>query len=463
MLGLNSTANRASSEGSGFDFYHHFNLSFRFSLFRGNGPVSCLLFEQASTVDAVCITILNNSCASCESRPGLIRASDSDVVLVNCVFAGNVFDIFLAALETDPGRVTFINCIFDIDAINKTNGVEYTEVSCRFLADPTSPPECITALLAEVPEPSPTPQATPIGISQTGHDSVLLGADDEVVMAVSEPPIFVILPELVDVEAIVYDYAGTPRGRFSSPTAVFFSEMGGRISFRALNATTLRYFVVRTYVQCARYWVSSAPIERWGASRTGGNFTIGDSQDNCLFHISDNSTDVTGAYHTEYMFDFLFYQYSGSASTVQFYTGNGTIAATSDYVTAFRWASDSGEVSQSFEVRLTSNLSSLPYSGCQAQGTAPAPILLPFEDEIAPAPTVSPVLEVGPTSTNTPQPPENEHLDRAVIAVISAAIAVVVVVIVVAIVVAVRTRLRRLPEETKQTLGPLDLYINQPQ
>jgi hypothetical protein len=198
-------------------------------------------------------------------------------------------------------------------------------------------------------------------------------------MSISSFPVFVTFPAITDLSVTVFGSDGVEVGRFASPStifAVYFSEAGGEIVFTANAATTLGYVAAKSSWGCATYFVSSSPSEKWSASQTKGNFTIGNSQDICLLHVSDAVTEVSGYYETQEDVDRLYYQYSGSTATGQFYTGTGTVSGSSSYLTFFRWSSDDDGLSRSFGVQLSSPLSSFPYRVAVVSGTSAAPILL---------------------------------------------------------------------------------------
>jgi K+-transporting ATPase c subunit len=138
----------------------------------------------------------------------------------------------------------------------------------------------------------------------------------------------------------------------------------------------LEYFTIRSSFSCARCFVSSSPFERWSATEADGNFTIGGSEDVCLFHVSDALTTVTGSYNIGESFDRLYYQHSGLQSTTQSYTGSGTISDMSEYLTVFYWHSEADTAAKSITVHLSSSLLSLPRRRCEGSGTGPDPIIL---------------------------------------------------------------------------------------
>jgi hypothetical protein len=124
------------------------------------------------------------------------------------------------------------------------------------------------------------------------------------------------------------------------------------------------------------YFVSSSPSERWSASQKKGNFTIGNSQSICMFHVSDIVTHVSGVFDTELGFDYLYHQYSGSTLARQGYSGIGSFAEDSVGLTAFQWSSDDDGLSNSFAVEFDSPLSSLPRRLGHGSGDSAEPILV---------------------------------------------------------------------------------------
>jgi hypothetical protein len=130
------------------------------------------------------------------------------------------------------------------------------------------------------------------------------GPDDEIVMNVSGHPIFVILPETAKLFGIVYNIDGVAIGSVTSDTSVlvvFFSESPGSLVLRLNGSVMLRYFgfAYPGDWKCFKYYVSTSMNERWCGSASGCNVTIGNSQDTCLFHVSDNVTAISGDYYTE--------------------------------------------------------------------------------------------------------------------------------------------------------------------
>jgi hypothetical protein len=196
---------------------------------------------------------------------------------------------------------------------------------------------------------------------------------------ISEHPMFVIMPELLRLSTVVYDADGDVGSNFSSPTnvfAVYFSESKGSFVSKARDQTNLQYFAVKRYFPCSVYFMSSSRDEKWSASEAKGNSTIGNSQDVCLLHVSDNVTSVAGVFDTESGFDYLYDHSSGSTSTLRFYTGSGFFSESSDHFPVFRWNSDDQKLSNSFSVQLSSPLSSLSSRQCSGSGTSASPIIL---------------------------------------------------------------------------------------
>ena len=92
---INSSANYAEVAGSAFHFFQHFNLSLHFCTFSRNAPANCLFFsDYIINSDISCVVVLNNSCQSHVTYPGLIFVL-STLAMSNCVFQSNTFDYFL--------------------------------------------------------------------------------------------------------------------------------------------------------------------------------------------------------------------------------------------------------------------------------------------------------------------------------------------------------------------------------
>jgi hypothetical protein len=176
----------------------------------------------------------------------------------------------------------------------------------------------------------------------------------------------------------IYNSHNVEVDNFSSGTSVFvvyFSESGGRIVFKATAPITLVYFSMKSLWQCWNYFVNSSLRERWGS---GDNFTIGNSQDICLFYISKNVATVSGEYDTQIDFDVLNYEYSDARTSS--YTGSGSFSAVSNYYTAFRWHSNLVTPSVSISVQLSSPSSLLSSRSSVGAGTSSEPIIL-MDDE----------------------------------------------------------------------------------
>jgi hypothetical protein len=193
----------------------------------------------------------------------------------------------------------------------------------------------------------PVPTAIPIWIDGMSKNSVSLHPGQQLVMRISAVPLFVVLPVISNLSAAVYDSDNKQTDSFAAPTsvlAVYFSRSIGHLIFTATAATALEYFSILPLWECSIYYLSTSPFETWSATQTGGNFTIDNSQNICLLHISDNVTIVSGNYNVEMGFDSLYYQYSSGSN---YYTGAGIIAATSNYFTSFCWSSDATDPSKS--------------------------------------------------------------------------------------------------------------------
>jgi hypothetical protein len=146
------------------------------------------------------------------------------------------------------------------------------------------------------------PSSIEIGVNETSYKPISVDAGQQLVMSVSGYPIFVIIPSISDLSAIVYDSNNVSSRSFAAPTkafAVYFSESCGHITFTASSRTALKYFAMKLSFPCRNYHLSSSPNVEWTGTRSEGNFTIGNSQDICFLHVSDNVTDVTVNYITE--------------------------------------------------------------------------------------------------------------------------------------------------------------------
>jgi hypothetical protein len=100
--------------------------------------------------------MINNSC-HLGALPGLIFI-EGNVELFSCVFQSNDFDAFVGS-GSFPGYITFINCAFDIQSLNKTNSVVFSTTMCTFVPQPTSLPQCANTATnpSKTPSQNPTP------------------------------------------------------------------------------------------------------------------------------------------------------------------------------------------------------------------------------------------------------------------------------------------------------------------
>jgi hypothetical protein len=190
---------------------------------------------------------------------------------------------------------------------------------------------------------------------------------------------FVILPVMSNLSVVVYDSNNKQTDSITARTsvlAVYFSLSNGHLIFTATATTTLEYFSILPPWNCSIYYLSTSPIETWSPTQTEGNFTIDNSQNICLFHISDNLTVVTVNYNIEKGFDSLYYQYSSASGH---YTGAGIVADTSNYFTSFCWSSDATDPSKLIWIQMESLLSTLPSRRSIGSQTSFSPILLSDE------------------------------------------------------------------------------------
>jgi hypothetical protein len=370
---LNSSANQVTFRASALYVGEQYRLSLHYATFSGNVRGN-VLYLSADILggDISCVSLVNNTC---QGTAGLLEVH-SAVTLTNSVFQLNTFKYFVGGSR----RAAFSNCVFDVRTLNKTGSASFSTTKCTYNTQRTQFPECSAR------PPAPVPTAAPISVSikGSGRNSIVLHAGQEVELAVSAYPIFVFIPSISDVSVAVFDSANAQTATFAAPTsifAVYFSVAGGRIVVTGKAETTLAYVAAKPSWTSQTYFVSSSPSEKWSASATKGNFTIGSSQDTALLHVSDSATNVAGSYDTDADVDRLYYQYSGSALTSQFYTGGGTFSDVSNYLTVFRWNSAAASVSKSFAVELSSPQSSFPYRNARISGTSASPILVKNEPD----------------------------------------------------------------------------------
>jgi hypothetical protein len=127
---VNSTANTAINYGSAAYVDQQFGLSLRFAAFVANAPANCLFFgNNVRGADVTCVALVNNSCKSFESYPGLIYLT-SAVVMADCIFTRNTCDFFLGTFAGGTGTVSFVNCVFDVADLGTTNSVVVATRGC---------------------------------------------------------------------------------------------------------------------------------------------------------------------------------------------------------------------------------------------------------------------------------------------------------------------------------------------
>jgi hypothetical protein len=149
---VNSSANYAEEGGSAFHAYKHFKLSLHFCTFSRNAPANCLFFSNyIMNSDISCVALLNNSCQSYSEYPGLIFLL-STLAMSNCVFQLNTFDYFLGG----DYIITFVNCVFDVPSLNKTESVSFSATIYIYEPQPTSLADCRTRTRSPTATRTPT-------------------------------------------------------------------------------------------------------------------------------------------------------------------------------------------------------------------------------------------------------------------------------------------------------------------
>jgi hypothetical protein len=178
IVSLNSSSNQATRFGSGLLSRSQFNLAFWFSFFSGNGRGGCLtFFSSIQNNDIYCLMLVGNSCTSDTSDPGFILA-DSTIVMSSCVFQSNTFDYFVGSEGSYAESVTFIDCVFGFETINKTRSVTVTSTSCTVVAQPTQLPQCITGRASQSRTPSESQSAQMTASGRHGPSSELRFSGD---------------------------------------------------------------------------------------------------------------------------------------------------------------------------------------------------------------------------------------------------------------------------------------------
>jgi carbohydrate-binding DOMON domain-containing protein len=74
------------------------------------------------------------------------------VTLWSCAFQLNAFDYFLGTSSSYTVNIMFINCVFDVQSLNKTNSVSFSTADCTYETRPTLLADCPT----RTPMQSPT-------------------------------------------------------------------------------------------------------------------------------------------------------------------------------------------------------------------------------------------------------------------------------------------------------------------
>jgi hypothetical protein len=116
------------------------------------------------------LSLTNNSCQSHFFWPGFIFLL-SPLTLLSCVFQGNTFDYFIGGWPSNPYAIGFINCVFDIESLNRTGPVSFSTTGCVYETQPTFLADCHsrtraasrtrTASCTPIKTASPLPARTP--------------------------------------------------------------------------------------------------------------------------------------------------------------------------------------------------------------------------------------------------------------------------------------------------------------
>jgi hypothetical protein len=141
---VNSSANSASTayRGSGLGVRYQFNLSLHFCTFSQNTRACCLYFSTLIlNNDISCIHLLNNSCESDTSYPGLILVR-STLILSLAIFQRNMFDFFLGGVGSSSITIDFVECVFDFWSLSTTESISFLTTKCTYNTLGTSFAEC---------------------------------------------------------------------------------------------------------------------------------------------------------------------------------------------------------------------------------------------------------------------------------------------------------------------------------
>jgi hypothetical protein len=400
---VNSSENSASGGafGSGLGAETHSNLSLRFCTLARNTQSCCLFFGVDVLSHGIsCVAMVNNSCTSEDSWPGLINVG-SDLTLSRCVFQSNTFDYFLGTHSSVTHVITFVNCVFDAE-LNMTHSVSFSTTNCVYETSPTLLADCSTqpvpsrtATISPNPSSSATPSYSPtscplsVAISGTAYNLWQLTSGDCVEITIATYPIVVVFPLIIGYEVGGYNQDNILVGNSTESLAVYFgtAQSLGKLVISSLLETQLEYFAIDwPDWDCSQFFMSTYASETFRASSTGGsndNFTVASNQNICMFHLSSGYTSSSGTYNIpDSGYDYLGYR---GAEESQAYTGGpGNISLTSSYFAKFWWFSDSTSSSEAplgeFAITFTataSNLSAYRWTWAKTSEDLSHPTLTP--------------------------------------------------------------------------------------
>jgi hypothetical protein len=446
---VNLSANYAGQAASALHVFQHFKLSLHFCLFSRNAPASCLFFgDYIMNSDISCVALTNNSCQSYPDDPGLLQVL-SIVAMSYCVFQSNTYDYFLGRSIPEVGSITNINCVFDLQSLNKTLYASFSTTDCTYKAQPTSLPECRsrtpmpsrtqtksptksqspteskspspTRTISRSPSPSrsPLPTYSPIPgvtIGGTAYNLSQPISGDVMEFTIVTYPIVIVFPIILGFEVRVYDEQNFLVATYTESDgslAIYFStsqSLRTRLVISSFLETQLDYFAIdwRDWT-CSEFFISTFPSETFRASSSAtadANFTLGNGQNVCLFQLSSSLITFSANYSTESNYDYLRYR---NLSVTNSYSGNGQFSDSLPHLVRFWWSSDVVIVSTSFSIRLTSVGTALPAHRWSCNMTSQYPLVLTDEvshQTLTPRPTETRSSTVSrtqhPTPTRTP-------------------------------------------------------------
>jgi hypothetical protein len=205
-----------------------------------------------------------------------------------------------------------------------------------------------------------------IRLDNTISELIPLRPGDEVLFQTAVESFFLFFPTIENFTLDVFYPLGELFRTVTAPTNAFFIYMlniSSRVLARATDPVNFRYFGTEIHwPSCTAFTMTTFHHEVWAASSSdgNGNFTIGNNQNYCLFHLSDAETDVFAECNTEAQYDNFRYLLNGSRDEDYLLTGVANASYTNKQFSIFDWTSDGRTLSDSFCLELNSPESTLP-------------------------------------------------------------------------------------------------------